>query len=151
MSHVFAWYWKFLPAIKLRNVVLWSEWKDNSQDVLIHSNCPKKLMTHTKKCNPLVHAHRVVIHWCFVLCFHFLGCVFLLCVPVSHRPKLACCLVAWLKNKILFSSIHYRLSWLAPLCMSITHRVLTRVTSHRKLAAWETGEGNGLQKVNNAY
>jgi len=30
------------------------------------------------------------------LCFHFLCCVFLLCVPESHRPKLACCLVAWL-------------------------------------------------------
>ena len=30
---------------------------------------------------------------------------FLLCVPESHRPKLACCLVAWLKNEILFYSI----------------------------------------------
>jgi len=34
----------------------------------------------------------------------YLSC-FLLCVPESHRPKLACCLVAWLKNKILFYSI----------------------------------------------
>ena len=35
----------------------------------------------------------------------FLSC-FLLCIPESHRPKLAYCLVAWLKNKILFYSVY---------------------------------------------